>query len=527
MGSETSKLNSTSTIAAFVTNLNLYVFLRAEDLKDVGRLYHAIINEIPYEILLEDSNTIMGFARNFVSNLQKKWNDAYRNQKSFINKHTEWLESPIKWPRCESIVLEEIFNPSEPVDENINTPAMGPVSTKVPTPTATDKAANPTPQKNSPLWADSIFGVDVAVRELDVNQEVTPSFGRLPEIVDEVYSSIGGDDQSLNKQLTKGMLMYYSSALLWARLLDVKSKRGNTTLTTTEQEFCKSIMAHEYNVPQPIYLFLRGIGEVKDATGKTVYLANHNLPDVVVQGMGGYHANRIDMNSHNRFEEVPSLGICGDVVMAESSEAARPVPNFRVLPANTRATRNLCGYLGPIALPIRILLNSVGVSDNQFDETVTGTRLNIQLVQKISDYLASCGTFRNEKVKVDALTGEGDGTQLIKSKPTSENQDLAVKWTNLVIRPYSSNASPTSTFGATYLMGYQLYKEPIQESHANWCCVEAVAGSNWQIPAEWIENRNARRAVPGGFDTERFVSISDSQRNRTNAIVRRMITSPR
>ncbi|CAB3232075.1 unnamed protein product [Arctia plantaginis] len=150
---------------------------------------------------------------------------------------------------------------------------QGPTSSKVPAPTATDKAANPTPPKNAPMWAESVFGIDVAVRELDVNQEITPTFGRLPEVVEEVYSAIGGDDQSLSKQMTKGMLMYYSTAMLWARLLDIKAKRGNANLSYEEIEFCKAIMQHEFNIPQPIYLFLKGIGEVKDPTGKVSVFA--------------------------------------------------------------------------------------------------------------------------------------------------------------------------------------------------------------------------------------------------------------
>lgn len=87
-----------------------------------------------------------------------------------------------------------------------------------------------------------------------------------------------------------------------------------------------------------------------------------------------------------------------------------------------------------------------------------------------------------------------------------------MKWTNLIERPKSSNASPTTVFGVSYLMGYQLYKETIP---------------TWVIPEEWIENRNARRVLPEGMGVDRFVSISDSQNVRTNAIVRRMIVSQR
>ncbi|CAG4969751.1 unnamed protein product [Colias eurytheme] len=381
------------------------------------------------------------------------------------------------------------------------------------------------------MWADSIFGIDVSVRELAVNQELSPTFGRLPDIVEEVYSAIGGDDKNFNKQMTKNMLMYYTTAILWSRLLEIKAKRGNANLTFKELEYCKFMTSQEFNIPQPLYLFLKGIGEVKDATGKTVSLADHTLPETVVQGLGGYHAAEVDANSHNLYEEIPCLGICGDMLMAETSEDVNPTPNFRVLPARTRATRALIGNFGPIGLrkeEVKISLESVGIRTTTFEEQITGTRLNIRLVQLVSDYLAGTPTFRNEKVKVDALTIEGDSAQLIRSIPTSENTDANARWTQLVIRPTAANACPVTTFGASYIMGYQLYKEVIATSHQNWCCVEAQPVENpWTIPQEWIDNRNAKRELPNGLDISRFVSISDSQSNRTNAIVRRMIVSQR
>lgn len=103
-------------------------------------------------------------------------------------------------------------------------PKTEPASAAVPSPSALDKAKTPTPQKNTPLWADSIFGIDVAVRELHVNQEVTPIFARLPDVIDEVYSSLGGDDTNLGKQISKGMLMYYKYITSLGTLTGYKSQ---------------------------------------------------------------------------------------------------------------------------------------------------------------------------------------------------------------------------------------------------------------------------------------------------------------
>lgn len=95
---------------------------------------------------------------------------------------------------------------------------------------------------------------------------------------------------------------------------------------------------------------------------------------------------------------------------------------------------------------------------NRFDETIGGTRLNIHLLQKVSDGFVEYPTFRNEEVKLVALTVKGDGVQLIKSLPTNENTNPAERWTKLVIRPNLVNASPLIIFGASYLMGYHLFK---------------------------------------------------------------------
>jgi len=61
-----------------------------------------------------------------------------------------------------------------------------------------------------------------------------------------------------------------------------------------------------------------------------------------VQNFGGYHAPAVDVDTHVMFEEVPSLGIAGDMVMALASEEAEPVPNFHVgRPVATNWTNNL------------------------------------------------------------------------------------------------------------------------------------------------------------------------------------------
>ncbi|GBP12674.1 hypothetical protein EVAR_10320_1 [Eumeta japonica] len=201
-----------------------------------------------------------------------------------------------------------------------------------------------------------------------------------------------------------------------------------------------------------------------------------------------------------------------------------PLPNIRLVPAGRVATKNIVGYYGQSGQrkkEIAILLNSFNIKATTFEQNVARTRLNIMLMQNISDYFSTLGTLKVERVKHSALCADGDSTQLIKHVPTEENVTLQSKWTHLIVGPYMSNTETLATIGASYLVAFQLQKEPITGNHANWYPLVTTQ----QNPAnpEWIANRNDRRELPDGFCANRFCGISDSLKNRANALVRRLI----
>lgn len=57
-----------------------------------------------------------------------------------------------------------------------------------------------------------------------------------------------------------------------------------------------------------MFLYLNEIGTFCDKMGKETRLSIPPLPTAVAQGFGGYHAAEITADTHNLFEEVPSLG---------------------------------------------------------------------------------------------------------------------------------------------------------------------------------------------------------------------------
>lgn len=372
-----------------------------------------------------------------------------------------------------------------------------------------ENASKPTPQKNEPMWADSIFGVDVALRELTPTEEFSPGFQRLPVITKEIYTNVAADDTQVNKKFTLEMLDYYATTLLWARLIDLKAKRANVELTQTEMNFRRYFLEEEFNVPQPLYLYIKAIGEVTDKRGKKLHLVDHVLPVTRSQNKTGYHSNTINDESHNLYGEIPTLGVIGDVLQALTSADAAPVPDIPILPAGTVATRNLLGFPGVIGVrrdEIKQTLNSFGITTDRFDENVTNTRFNIQLVQYMSRLIGNMTTFRIEKVNVSKLTTDGSDVQLILSRPSTTENTADVLWRDNIVQPRTVSADSVATVGASYMTGFQVEKATIMESNSNWCTVAAAPQSPWVIPATWIANRNERRALPNNYAIDRLFS---------------------
>lgn len=86
-----------------------------------------------------------------------------------------------------------------------------------------------------PLWAESIFGVDVIFRVLEQVVEFFPNCARLFDLTRLVYMQMLADDDTLNRKVKLEMLNYYVFSMLWARMIDIKAKRAHSVLTETER----------------------------------------------------------------------------------------------------------------------------------------------------------------------------------------------------------------------------------------------------------------------------------------------------
>jgi hypothetical protein len=422
----------------------------------------------------------------------------------------------------------ENFDPKKIGKKTPPKPRLGPKSPNATPPSRLGLSQTPTPQRNEPIISEAILGVDITVHEIEPRQNFEANYSKLPDITVEVYNSIAVDENQLDRKMAKEELCCYTTGLLWMRLLEVKAKQPNVALTSEEKAIRKSAANEIFNVPQPIYAYLQEIGTFTDKMGKETEL---NIPDLPIQragGLGGYHAPEINAETHTLLEEVPSLGIAANMVMALTSQRPEPNVNFRVgFPPRTRATNNLVGTTSPIGerrTEIRQNLARFGITMERFPEYVANTRFNLRYLRHISDLLGSTETFRLERVCFKNLSPSGGESQVIFTKPTTTTDPGS--WKDKAVQSTASSTSSTAHIGASYVFGFQLYKsdgpgETSTERAMNWSCAEAIPGQ------AWTDNRNDRRNVPEGVGTERFRGPTLEEDNVTQRTVRRMIKTPR
>jgi hypothetical protein len=139
---------------------------------------------------------------------------------------------------------------------------VGPKTSLVTPPTHLQTKASP--QRNNPIISEAIFGVDVIVTEIAPRQTFAANYSKIVDIAEEVYDGFHADEKQLERVLAREEVSYYSTAMLWLRLLEVKAKKGDEALTSAEKDVRKSVTDNEFNVPHPLFAYLNEVGTYSD-----------------------------------------------------------------------------------------------------------------------------------------------------------------------------------------------------------------------------------------------------------------------
>lgn len=346
-----------------------------------------------------------------------------------------------------------------------------------------------TSQRNDSIISEAIFGPNVTVLPIAPRQQFEASYAAIPQLAVEMFSEYQKDVHQMDRLMKKEEIAYYCTAMLWLRLIDIKAKNGLQALTREEKTLHKDTKDETFNIPQPLHIYLTSIGSIVDKMGKRTFLEPPPLPVTVVQGFGGYHAAEVNVDTHNVFEEVPSLGIAGDMLM--SAAVDEPPRKFHIAyPQKATFSNNLLGQfpiIGPRRMEIRQKLNGFGITSDAFEEYCPGTRFNQQYIRAISDRLGTWDTFKIEKVNFPSLTSDGSTVQAVISRPIHD--EPSENWQKRVVQNTSAEDESTATMAAAFVFRYQLYK--IANAGAtrlirnqNWCCVTSAQGHAFDLPEE-------------------------------------------
>jgi hypothetical protein len=123
----------------------------------------------------------------------------------------------------------ENFDPAK-VGQKSKPPPRSKLGPKQPTPTPPshiNAPQKPTAQRNESMISKAIFGVDVIVTEIDASQEFNANYSKVPAIANEIYAAIRPDEMMIDKIVVKEKISYYATAMLWMKLIEVKTKELN------------------------------------------------------------------------------------------------------------------------------------------------------------------------------------------------------------------------------------------------------------------------------------------------------------
>jgi hypothetical protein len=403
----------------------------------------------------------------------------------------------------------------------------------LPPPTQLHDASNQKLTTGNPADS-SLFSTNVSIRETTPRIGFTPSVPAAIEISRQVFSELITDSPSLVKQLLPEYLDYYTTGLIWLRIVHLK-QTNSQPITAEEDALLTLTQTATFVVPEPLLTQLRHLGNTTSAVKQLLIPEFPPLPTTVVGNHGGYFPvplpYPIPLNQtgeeHLMYLEFPCLGVLAEAVCNTVDATAQPgayISNIDF--QGSQPSANLLGFK-PLGYRRPEAFNTaldIGITPNQFPQYPDNTGFNFQFMMSISSLLAGTQTFKNTDVSFSTLTELGSVAQLMIERPTPIQGQLCLQGE---IQPFGLVHESPSIFGAATFFCTQLMKEPDSNgSHASWLLFDFPPGLN--PPPAWIANRNNRRNnLPVQYRQDVFQSISlPAHVSRVN-VIKSFVTTKR
>lgn len=176
-------------------------------------------------------------------------------------------------------------------------------------------------------------------------------------------------------------------------------------------------------VPEPVYKWLYTFGTIISPTGESLKLQTPPLPEIPINGFPGFWGP-VDENTHNLYEELPSLGLCHEHVRRSLAEPF--VPNY-ISDLDGALNGNVIGFgrATQVCPSQRTYLEDVGYRPDENPGDTNPWGFSFQVLRRVSNAFveSSSETFRLTKWSVVDTNSVGSICQLTLWLPSTPPAD--------------------------------------------------------------------------------------------------------
>nr|UNI73880.1 MAG: hypothetical protein [brine shrimp partiti-like virus 1] len=418
----------------------------------------------------------------------------------------------------------------EPVKPK-NTGARRPHPPKLNAPSRLHDASHQVVDDSDPFKA-SAFVHSLSQNEDRPLARFSPSFTAVTDLSRRVFQELTTDDKQLGKLLTPEMIDYYTTCLVWLRIISIKNKNHDRL---TDEEVRLSAISEDLslNVPEPIRLYLLTFGNLTTAIGTHLRPEFPPLPtgQVLFNQVnipGFFEDDEITVGTHNLYEEVPSLGVslCALITATTNNVGQWDPP---IVPNGYSPTFNLLNYRYTASYRPEATSHILehGIAQGQpIDSYPRNTGFLIDFLKWISDQLATTKTFKVTPTTMPRLSEYGSQAQLTEIHPLGNQPGQRFTTSEVIAR--TINPESLTTIGTAIAFSPRLFKDAPYDAqyNSNWCCVVPINPQN-PVPVFWYINRNDRRMTPTIYHDTQWTSISKISSDYRRLVIQSFILTPR
>lgn len=409
-----------------------------------------------------------------------------------------------------------------------------PVRPGLPKPTmkeANQKSSDGSVTKEDSIFHESVFGAERVLKPARREIAFNPSLTGFTAIVNDAYKAYRNEKRKqVAKEFTPECLRYYSACLFWLRAIGIKSQSGEA-LTDAEQRVFQALEHKQFNVPEPVFLALKAIGNIKTRTGDYFNATFPELP-VAQAGVVPGTLGVIDAANHSIYEEMPVVGVALEALVERVSGAdpsrTRPYVS-KLAPQRAAATTNLQGYtrLPACRMEAITFINDLGIEDGVYPPGIANSGIIFNVMATISEYLQGTETFKLQTLNPLTLPPTGSIGQIIQSMPQVNELDESSTAANCYVQMQSMTAESAALAGVSEVFGLNQWKvnRNIADNRrlemSPWSCLLFTADDD--IPAGYTEHRNSRRNLPERYYTRVFYAAGDYSGDYRKTVVDRLV----